>query len=279
MNTTTNIQPLTPWIPLYWEPVAGTGERLMIGVILKWNGEHIARRIIRDDVIDALYGKQSAGVYKLFDAAFETCLIVANGAGLEFLTAPVMGLHPGELRTTGGNTLPAVLRVVALMFSSLSNLDKFDDVEESDAPAQEEVNKRFATEIRETIEVQRPDLLQYFGRSAALLQDGQKVKFGFFSDRAVIHFSVLHPVRQSASVRDARARLWELSRAKHYSQVQHAALITAFPRTDDPTLGGKQLAALKANRLEIEQEADAVGMRCHAVTNVPEAVQRVLEVA
>ncbi|EQD69238.1 hypothetical protein B1B_05430, partial [mine drainage metagenome] len=38
------------WKPLFWEPVEGTGERLMAGVLLRLEGEWSTRRMLRDDV-------------------------------------------------------------------------------------------------------------------------------------------------------------------------------------------------------------------------------------
>ena len=70
-----------------------------------------------------------------------------------------------------------------------------------------------------------------------------------------MHFSVLHPVRQAASVRDARARLWELSRAQQTAGIGRAALLTWIPSEEDPTLGEKQREGLRSNRVEMEREA------------------------
>lgn len=275
----TTLTTLYPWRPVYWEPVGGTGERLTVGVLCRYGESTRAIRIIRDDVLDSLYGQSSTAARNLIDSALGMYSKAAQVSSVEALDMPIMGLFPGPVRATEAESLPDLLRTAALMYSSLSNLDKLDDSEDSESPAQESVNKRFLTEVRDQIQLLHPQLLKYFGRSAPLLDQGQKVKFGLLSDRAIIHFTVLHPVRQTVSVKDARARLWELARAQTYSSIKNAALITAIPRADDPTLGRTQLAAIQANRLEIEREADAVDMRCYAVTTVAAAVEKVLEIA
>lgn len=269
------------WKPIYWEPVEGTGERLMAGVVLRFNGEWAAQRMLRDDVLDSLYGKAAANPRRLIDEALNLCLSVVRAAGdqgLEALSTPVMGLHPGGLRTTDAFSVGDALRQAVLLHASLAQLDGWDELEESDTPAPEEVNKRFATEVRDAVISARPELARNFNRQAVLFQGGLPVRFGYLSDRAVLHFSVLHPVRQAASVRDARARLWELSRAKAFAGLQRAALITAVPRDNEITLGEKQRQALRANRNEVEREADAVDMRVYPVTSVSEATERVLDV-
>lgn len=189
------------------------------------------------------------------------------------------GFSIGASHHTEPESVAEALRHAALMYSSMANLDKLDTVEDSDAPTQEETNKRFATEVRDGVIKNRPELEKNFNRAAVLLDGGEPVRFGYLSSRAVMHFGVLHPVRQSASVRDARARLWELLRAKNYATIGNAALIVATPRTDDPTLGGKQIEAINRNVREIEREAKDTDMIFHPVTSVTEAVGHVMQLA
>lgn len=171
------------------------------------------------------------------------------------------------------------MRQAALLHSSLANLDVFDDLEESDAPSQEDTNKRFVTEVRDIIRLQRPDLSSCFNQFCNLTENGQPVKFGFISQKSILHFSVINAARQSSGVRDARARLWELSNAQSYSRIASAALITAVPRLDDPTLGSKQKKVLEANIYEIEREADSQNMRFIPVNTSLEGANKVLEYA
>lgn len=268
------------WRPFFWEPVEGTGERLMAGVVLHFNGQWGAHRMLRDDVLDSLYGKAAANPRRLIDEALQLCVAIAEAGGVQALgelQEPLMGLHPGALRTTDALTLGEALRHAVLLHASLAQLDGWDEMDESDAPAAEEVNKRFTTEVRESVVAARPDLGRFFGKPAQLIQGGRPVKFGYLSEFAVLHFSVLHPIRQAASVRDARARLWELSRARQTAAIGRAALMTWIPSEEDPTLGAKQREALKGNRIEMEREADAVDIRLLSVTTVDEARSRVLE--
>ena len=269
--------PSCSWRPLFWEPVAGTGERLMIGLVHDFGGETGIARIIRDDVLDALYGKAAEGVRRLIDQALQMYLAAANASSVSAVGVSMMGLHAGELKMTKVRSVTELLHVAALLYSSLANLDKLDELEEADAPQQEDVNRRFSTEVRSGVASIRPELLLNFGKGGRLVPGGQMVKFGYFSTKAVLHFTVLNAVRQAAGVRDARARLFELQRARDVAGIGNAALIAAVPRDDDPTLGPKQREQLKLNRAEIESEADAVRMQWFAVSAVPEAVTRVIE--
>lgn len=276
----TTLPLLHPWRPVYWEPVSGTGERLMVGVLHAFGGKVQATRTLRDDVLDSLYGQHhSAGARKLIDTGLHLLVTAANAAGLEAVTMPLMGLTPGVLRATAANTVGELLRTAALLYSSLANLDRLDDLEETDAPQAEEASRRFSTEVRERVIAQRPILAGGFGRSSILIEGGQSVRFGYCSPNLVVHFSLLHPVRQSASVRDARARLWELERAMEVAGIAQAALITAIPKPDDATLGDKQKASAKMNAQEIEREANASGIRLYTVHTPEEGAAKLLEIA
>ena len=269
------------WKPFYWEPVEGTGERLMAGIVLNFDGQWGAYRMLRNDVLDSLYGKASADPRRLIDEALQMCLAVAVAAGEDGLDSlhPVMGLHPGNSRTTDALSVADAIRQAVLLQSSLAQLDGWDELEESDTPGPEEVNKRFTTEVRDAVLAIRPTLATYFGRTALLTHGGRPVKFGYLSEKMVLHFSVLHPVRQAASVRDARARLWELSLARSMAQLEIAALITAIPRNDELTLGRKQLEELAHKRVEIELEARDANLDVIAVTSASEAASKIVEMA
>lgn len=271
---------LWPWRPLYWEPVSGTGERLMVGVVYGFGGEFRAVRTIRKDVLECLFGRSASGLVSLIDESIRVVqLIAAESRSLDGVSSEVFGLAPGELRNTAAASAVELLETACLLYSSLVNLDKLDDVDENDAPQQEDVNRRFGTEVRTEVLKIRPDLSSGFGATAQLITGGQAVKFGFSSHRAIIHFTVLHPVRHNASLRDARAKLFELQRAREISGIPHAALIAAAPRQDDPTLGSKQRDQLRVNQIEIEREADAVDMRWYPAHSATEGATRLIAVA
>lgn len=249
----------------------------MVGLVHDFGGETGTARVIRDDVLDALYGKAADGVRRLLEQAFQMYLVAADASSVGDVGVSMMGLHAGDLRETEARSLTELIHVAALLYSSLANMDKLDELDEADAPQQEDVNRRFSTEVRSGVIAIRPDLSANFGKGGRLVPGGQMVKFGYFSPTAVLHFTVLNAVRQAAGVRDARARLFELQRARDVAGIGNAALIAAVPREDDPTLGPKQREQLRVNRSEIESEADAVKMRWFAVSTVPAAVAHVIE--
>ncbi|WP_257813061.1 hypothetical protein [Burkholderia glumae] len=268
----------TYWRPIFWEPVSGTGERLMVGSIVEMDGVLSWHRLIRDDILDCLYGKSSSGVKDLIDTGLQAiCALSELGAMRAETMPPVYGLEAGPLRNTHATSISDALRTAALLYSSLSNLDKLDDPDEADAPSQEEGNRRFTTDVRERVLKLRPDLSDYFGKTATLVEGGQQTRFGYVSPRSILHFGVLSPVRQPAGLRDARARLWELRGAQEMAQIPFAGLIFGVPSPDDPTLSDRQIDAMNRNLRGIEQEADKYHMRFFAVSTAQAGAEKVLE--
>lgn len=264
--------------PIFWEPVEATGERIAVGAAVLVNGAASAHRIIREDVLQCLYGKRASGTMNLIETALRMIGIVAQ-EGMVGLRSPIGGFHVGDPVYAEPQSVGEALRVCALMYSSLANISAFDELDAEDTPAPEEVSRRFFTEVRAAVIDRRPDLATYFGRRAPLSEGGNPVVFGFCSPRALLHFSVLHPVRQSAGVRDARARLWELSRAREMVSFDLAGLVVGVPSEEDPTLSGKQLTALRNNIAEIKREADENHMRLFPVTTAAAGAARVIEFA
>lgn len=276
-------QPITQenaWVPVFWEPVAGTGERLMVGVIVQFDNIFSAHRIIRDDVLSSLYGKTAGRPEKLLDFALNDLRTIAEFRGLDALPKEnSMGLTCLRVRRTSPANVQEALRTAATMFSSMANLDIVDDEEDSDTPDQEEQVKHWTVGVRERVLANRPELAKSFNQAVRFYPDGELVRFGFINDAAVIHFGVLRPVQQSSSLRDARARLWELARAQESAGRRHAALLLAIPRSDDPTLGDKQRQAAERNQREIEREASEVNINLYPVISVEAGASAVLELA
>lgn len=250
----------------------------MVGVLYQFDGEVKAARILRDDVLDALYGQAADGARRLIDTGLSMLEAIARNAGIEAAGIEVMGIHGGEHRATEANSVGDLLRDAALLYSSLANIDALDDADDS-APQSDEISRRFSTEIREIVIARQPHLRDYFGRSASIVEGGVPVRFGFCSPKCVVHFGVLHPVRQSSSVRDARSKLWEISRAMDLTAIQTGALVWSVPELHDPMLGERQRDAIRRNRDEIEREAAQYEMRFFPVDSAENGATRLLELA
>lgn len=265
--------------PLFWEPVAGTGERLTAATLIKASDGISGHILIRDDVLRAMYGDSADKLINLFSTAINAYKQISALPDCPQLLPPLFGLVAGSTLNIDVRDRNEALRVAALMYSSLASLDEIDSREEPVEQALTEGNKRFATQVRELVVLENPVLSKFFNRGLELLQGGDQVKFGFASSNLLLHFGMLHPVRQSSSVKDARAKLWELARVKDITGISKTGLMMAVPNYSDPTLGSKQIAAIRKNIDEIEREADSVDMRLWPAKSVEQASSLLCDLA
>lgn len=266
------------WRPLFWEPVAGTGERLMVGLVYQYSNQWKTSRILRDDVLSSLYGSSSAGARKLID--FGLTMFQASAAAeesLEQLGITLAGLHAGDLRHTAVASEPELLRVAALLYSSLAHIDKLDEEEAADTPTNSDVSRRFTTEIRELVTARHPALARNFSRTLQIVNGGRETRFGYAGDRLLAQFSVLFPLRAGASINDARARLFTLEQGNLRAGLDQVALISSTPREDDPLLGESQRKRNRTMQDEIRVEAESVGVDFRVVHSAQEAASVLLE--
>lgn len=251
----------------------------MAGAIVDFDNEITAHRLIRDDVLKTLYGSSSQHIVKLLDTALSLQEQVAQTAGLSNLTE-FMGLRRGNIHSTSARTRLEALRHAVLMYSSLCNMDVLDDSEDDEKPIVSDVNKRFMTEVREITTNLHPDFAAHFNKQSPVVEGSSNtVKFGFISEKVIIHFSVLHPIRQSQSVREARAKLWELFGAHKYTKIA-PYMIMGVPRIeDDIMLGYQQIEAARLNMDEIETEADKNEIRLLRVKSPYDGAKELIRIS
>jgi len=249
----------------------------MAGAIVDYDNQITAHKLIRNDVLKSLYGSSAQNLEKLLDTGFKLQQEFAQVVGLNNLPE-VMGLQKGEVHTSNASSRFDALRQAVLLYSSMCNMDLLDEATDDDRPLVSDANKRFLTEVREHTVNIHPNYLVYFNRQSPLLEGGEPVKFGFISTKAIVHFSVLHSVRQQQSVSLARAKLWELSGARDYTGIS-AAMIMAVPRFDDATLGENQAKSARKNIAEIEAETDKRQMRLYCVNTAQDGSSRLIELS
>ena len=267
--------PNTYVCPLYWEPVTGTGERLAVGALVSDQQGIYAKRIIREDSLRAMYGKQGESLCNLLDFGL-LALQGMSEPSLSSVPTGIAGLISGEARFIYASSVLDAFHTCVLMYSSLGNLEEWDEEEDGDDDSGEQTAKTFYTQVRDSVIAARPLLKPGFGQKVPLLDGGRPTKFGFRNERTILHFGVLAPNNQNYGIRDAQAKLWQLRSASDFAQVPDAALIFGVPHQDDVTIGDKLRRMLTENIGEIESEANRFNMRFVPVTSIDAATQEVV---
>jgi len=268
--------PNTYVCPIYLEPVSGTGERLAVGAMIGLDNAVEAKRIIRDENLEAMYGKKGSELAKLIDFGLGA-LSKISSPNLESVPGGVAGLIPGVPRHIYASSFQDAMRSCVLMYSSLGTLEMWDEDQEEDSQRGEQASQTFYTQVRDAVLLSRPNWRQYFNRKIPISSHGKPTKFGFINERSVMQFGVLSASNQSYGLRDAQAKLWQLARAREYTGIRNNVLIFAVPRLDDATLSDALRLSVRENIAEVEREADEHGLRFVHVHTVDQGASEVLE--
>lgn len=267
---------------LGWEPVQGSGERINVAALCEYDGQFVAKSLVREDVLRCMYGAAGDGVLRMVDGVLEALTSVAKSHGLEAALAavPLANFSLTALRATWASDESDLLRQIVLMNCSLSVIADEPLPTTDDLPTPErEVNQQWTTRIKEAIQVLRPDLSTYFNREAILVDGGVPVRFAVLTPRLAAQFGLLRAAQQNQGMEDARAKMWKLALAKERNPGLVAALVFGTQKEDDITLSDKQRDRLKSNSIEIQQEAKHRQVEFREVHTVAEAADTVVALA
>lgn len=204
------------WVPLYMEPLVGSGERLCIGVAAADDSAWVVVPV--DDIgrFSCVYGAAA----RSFSWAAELTIMeaqhqVARGglASLADWSRGIDGLSVGAVRTGAGTGLADLARLALQQVSSLVGTMSQATVTVADAPGHHETRSHLESEVRRLVIERRPTLRAGFGRQFRRSQSARPLRYGFVGRVFVANFAALsaHSASSvSAQVDRAKARLWDL---------------------------------------------------------------------
>ena len=261
------------WWPIYFEPLAGSGERFtaMIAVQPSTSTAPEIRTTLRMDVLKALYGGKAVGVVGVLELVQQSlgAHLKAN-ATLANWSAPMTGFSVGAARWSRGNSVGEMLDQAVMMGASLGTIES---VTSADTDS-ELVSEAWTREIRQAVPL---PLLENFNRKVSLGATGWQIRLGFLSSTYAAQFGVLRPQRNRVSHDQLvlKARMMDLAQLKGdlFPYADNREIIVGHPNFDDRSLSGTQRYRLR-NRLGfLEKEADAVGIRLRHTHSSQEAAQ------
>ncbi len=275
------------WVPLYIEPMVGSGERITIGVAVANSGNFLVVPVPALERLSCIYGNENDAL--LFAArsaldSMEGVLAKSGPNGLNSWSSPFDGVFKGSLRAGAGNSLEEIARSALSLCSSL--VEKLADTEEMDEPRAAISESRLEKFIKERVVAERPGLEQAFGRSFQAHPKARAAKVGFVGQHIAANFSLLAPPHVSRQVKDAKAKLWDLAQVQEYlharefnlsPNLNRFELLIHRVRDDDPQYSDRQILQVQEAVYELEAEADKKEIRCRPLRSADEIAGIIVE--
>ncbi len=276
------------WLPVYIEPVVGSGERLCIGVVVADSHQHLVVPVPALDRLACIYGDAAAALSNsaaLTLAALHHRIAREGEGALSSLRASLDGVFMGSIRTAAGESLEDIARTGLMQSASLVEkaVEEEDSVEAGERMALS--TRRLERLIKETVVGSRPELANAFNRAFRITADARPMRVGFVGRKLAANFGLLVPGPLATLVNNAKAKLWDLGQLRTGTQsgiFQGSAgmnfeLLVHRAREDDPQYSDRQVKSVDAAVVELEEEADKVSIRCRPMTSPGQMAEFLLQ--
>lgn len=208
------------YIPLFIEPVVGSGERLCIGVAITFDERQELVLLPTIKRLSRVYGPAAKSLQFaviLAKQSLEAELKTAGILGLSNWRSPVEGIVVGKRRVTSAKTFEDCVRIA---FSQCSSL--FEVPEASEDAKAKVIGRRFARltvsrlekAVADEVIKQRPALHASFSQWCHVSPGVRATRVGFVSSNLVANFGILIPTNLQSLVDSAKARLLDLERLR-----------------------------------------------------------------
>ena len=261
-------------LPVYFEPMLGSGERLTIAIgAISEDGEiNDVKQVIRHDVLECMYGKQAKGIQNFIEIVVEDLRdSIRKGKSFSDWTPPLNGIFKGAERKEAADRWEDIFKHASFLHSSLSEyIEKTVD----------ERIEKWPLRIKRILEKEKPDLAKYINTKVQITQNGLPLQIGFIYNKYAVNFGFLGglPSQVSGSMSFIRSKLWELRQIKQGTLLfapDEIELILGESHSQQD-LTNRQSKRIKDAVEEIEFEAKRMDIKVARVKDENEAASRIL---
>jgi hypothetical protein len=204
------------WLPLYLEPLIGSGERICIGVAASDGTAVEVAGVPKLDRLASIYGRANGSLTWAAEIALQEISFAAKEHGIDGLAdakAAVDGMSFGQIRRGAGSDLSDLVRAALRQASSLAALDDDGDDMLSSIGSSDSTQPAVVAAVKRIVATHRPELRDYFNRQFSHRQAARPLQFGFVGHHLAANFtqlSALSPSGLAGQVDRAKARLLDL---------------------------------------------------------------------
>lgn len=215
------------WIPIYLDPLPGSGERLCIGIVAADGSGVRTLPVVRLEHLECAYGLSAQSIAWSAHLVMSEAKAVAENIGLEGLANAlegVEGLSVGDKRMGAGRDLDDLAVLALRQSSALMSIEPQEVLLATEYMAPER-SSPIAKAVQRVVVGLRPALRENFSRHFSLSHFARPTVYGFVGQRMVANFASLGGASAdtlSGQVDRAKARLWDLE------QLQQGVLRDVF---------------------------------------------------
>lgn len=214
--------------PVFWEPVAGMGERIVAMIALQPDESSsillspATYPVLPPDRLRAMLGKPrgSAAVGILARAAEFITLRQQAGLPLEEIEAPFAGMEPGEIRRIRGYSVEQLLDASVRMCSAFGTSEALIDDNEP-LPARHTIRTaQFIDAVRRKFVSSNPELKERFEMTLPPQQGLPPLTVDYATQQWLVQFTSLPSTSKQAvhTQREAQSKLFEIDMIRKHMQ-------------------------------------------------------------
>ena len=266
-------------VPVYVEPLAYSGERLFVGMILQSNDGAKAYPLESLRRLQCVYGPAYRSLAAARDIALASLLEWVNQQGIDQVAkwaAPGDGIYAGSILRTTASSLAEAVRTSFAEYSSI--YDEPVAFAEEEPSARDErlaslTASRLEATVRDLVAAARPTMAPRFFRKFQVNELARPMTLGFVGAKVVANFGLIVPQALSTRVSNAKARLWDLASAREGAEVgwfgsvdgQEFSLLVHHATDNDVQYSRRQINSVREALIELEAEADKLELRCRPI--------------
>lgn len=215
------------WVPVYLEPLPGSGERICIGIVATDRITVRTLPVARLDRLQCAYGIAARSISWSAQLVMSEVKAVVEAEGIERLSDSIGGIEGasvGDRRVGVGCDLDDLATLALRQASTLTATESEQPVALTPHIPTERASP-IVKAVQRAVLMLRPALRDSFGQQFSLSDSDRPTVYGFVGQRIVANFATLGGAsadRLGSQVDRAKARLWDLE------QLQQGVLRDVF---------------------------------------------------
>jgi hypothetical protein len=278
------------WLPVYWEPIHGSGERITIMVCARSETGWHVQETVSSATWKCFLGHQSGTARRLIGLMAESLRThLAGGGRLKQWKPPLSGVATGEEHYTLGRDINDIVRQALTDTSAFASLPSALDFDEDAGEADADEADRWPVQVRAAVVSGYPDMARFFARRLTLREGARDTLIDFAGQRYCSNFIKLMPdIRMGYWLGQAKIRLLDLEQVRAHAAAgdlfndDNASLPTFEllmyrPNEEDPAYTGRAMQRLSEASTQLEDFADSHNMRLVVARSPQQAADRLIE--